>query len=63
LVGKPAKTRDYCVAKNATHRAVRPDPSLRKERLRRMTIKLHYYLICQQPVGSGHSLSSDFGLW
>src|SRR5207249_9969161 len=32
--GKEAsKTRDYCVARNATLRAARPDPSLRKERL------------------------------
>jgi hypothetical protein len=37
-----SQTRDYCVAKNATHRAARPDPSLRKERLFRMTIKLHH---------------------
>jgi hypothetical protein len=37
--GKEAsQTRDYCVAKNATHRAARPDPSLRKKRLLRMTI-------------------------
>jgi hypothetical protein len=41
--GKEAsQTRAYCVAKNATHRAARPDPSLRKERLLRMTIKLHH---------------------
>jgi len=33
-LGKEAsKTRDYCVARNATLRAARPDPSLRKERL------------------------------
>jgi hypothetical protein len=38
-----SQTRDYCVAKNATLRAARPDPSLRKERLFRMTIKLHHY--------------------
>jgi hypothetical protein len=31
------QTRDYCVAKSATHRAARPDPSLREERLFRMT--------------------------
>jgi hypothetical protein len=43
--GKEAsQTRDYCVAKNAIHRAARPDPALRKERLLRMTIKLHHYL-------------------
>jgi hypothetical protein len=42
--GKEAsQTRDYCVAKNATHRAARPDPSLRKKRLLRMTIKPHTY--------------------
>jgi hypothetical protein len=34
------QTRDYCVAKNATLRAARPDPSLRKERLFGMTIKI-----------------------
>src|SRR2546421_3880397 len=28
-----SQTRDYCVARNATLRAARPDPSLRKERL------------------------------
>jgi hypothetical protein len=42
--GKEAsQTRDYCVAKNATLRAARPDPSPRKKRLLRMTIKLHHY--------------------
>jgi len=35
-----SQTRGYCVAENATHRAARPDPSLRKERLFRMTTKL-----------------------
>jgi len=35
-----SQTRDYCVAKNATLRAARPDPSLRKERLLGMTIAL-----------------------
>jgi hypothetical protein len=34
-----SQTRDYWVAKNATLRAARSDPSLRKERLFRMTIK------------------------
>ena len=34
-----SQMRDYCVAKNATHRAARPDPSLRKERWLRMTSK------------------------
>ena len=32
-----SQTRDCCVAKNATLRAARPDPSRRKERLLRMT--------------------------
>jgi hypothetical protein len=38
-----SQTRDYCVAKCATHRAARPDPSLRKERLLGMTIKFSRY--------------------
>jgi hypothetical protein len=38
-----SQTRDYCVAENTTHRAARPDPSLRKRRLFRMTTKLHHY--------------------
>ena len=38
-----SQTRDDWVAKNATLRAARPDPSLRKERLLRMTIELHHY--------------------
>jgi hypothetical protein len=38
-----SRTRDYCVAKDATQRAARPDPSPRKERLLRMTIELHHY--------------------
>jgi len=33
------QTRDYCVAKNATLRAARSDPSLRKRRLLGMKIK------------------------
>ncbi len=45
------QTRDYCVAKNATRRAGRPDPlgelgagsSLRKKRLLRMTIIPHHF--------------------
>jgi len=36
-------TRDYSVAKSATVRAARPDPSLRKKGLLRMTINLHHY--------------------
>jgi hypothetical protein len=35
-----SQTRDYCVANNATLRAARPDPSLRKERLLGMTVKV-----------------------
>src|SRR5579864_5663246 len=38
-----SQTRDYCVAKNATQRAARLDPSPRKRRLFRMTIKLTHY--------------------
>ena len=38
-----SQTRDSWVAKSATLRAARPDPSLRKERLFRMTGKLHHY--------------------
>jgi len=34
-----SQARDYWVAKNTTHRAARPDPSRRKERLLRMTVK------------------------
>jgi hypothetical protein len=41
---KVSRTRDYCVAKNATRRAARPDPTLRKERLLRMTNKLQVFL-------------------
>jgi len=37
------QTREYRVAKYATHGAARPDPSLRKERLLGMTIKLSHY--------------------
>jgi len=37
-----SQTRDYCVAKDATHRAAHPDPSLRKGRLLGMTIKLSH---------------------
>jgi hypothetical protein len=38
-----SQTRDGCVAENATLRAARPDPSLRKERWLGMTIKLRHY--------------------
>ena len=34
-----SQTRDCCVAKNATRRAARPDPSLREERLLGMTME------------------------
>ncbi len=37
LARKRAKTRDYCVAKDATQSAARPDPSLRRKRLLGMT--------------------------
>jgi len=37
------QARDYCVAKDATLRTDRPDPSLRKRGLLGMTIKLHHY--------------------
>src|SRR3989475_5137940 len=43
LCKEASQTRDYCVERNATLRAARPDPSLRKERLLRMTMKLHHY--------------------
>src|SRR2546422_6678346 len=45
-----SQTRDYCVARNATLRAARPDPSLRQERLFRMTIKPHHH---RMPAGGG----------
>jgi len=38
-----SQTRDDCVAKYATHRAARPDPSLRKGRLLGMTVALSHY--------------------
>ena len=37
------QTRDCCVAKSATRRAARPDPSRRKRGLLGMTTKLHHY--------------------
>src|SRR5271154_6070722 len=43
LIRRRAKRRDDCVAKNATLRAARPDPSRRKKRLLGMTIKLSHY--------------------
>src|ERR1700722_11004112 len=45
------QTRDYCVAANATHRADRPDPSLRKIRLLGMTIECPRFA-CRSPSGS-----------
>jgi hypothetical protein len=55
-----SQTRDYCVAKYATQRAARPDPSLRKERLLRMTIGI----LCG---GSGAralgNWSVNWGMW
>jgi hypothetical protein len=46
--GKEAsRTRDYCLAKNATLRDARPDSSRRKKRLFGMTIKLHLYLAAE----------------
>src|SRR6266478_187882 len=44
--GKEAsQTRDYCVARNATLRAARPDPlRCAKNACSRMTIKLHHHL-------------------
>jgi hypothetical protein len=44
LIAKRAKRAIIVSQKNATHRAARPDPSLRKERSFRMTIKLHCHL-------------------
>jgi hypothetical protein len=43
-----SQTRDYCVAKNATHRAARSDPSQRKSALLRMT--MDWVLSCW-PIG------------
>src|SRR5437667_11527209 len=55
------QTRDYCVAKNATPRAARPDPSLRKERLLRMTIKLHHYRNSYANAITSISTNASFG--
>jgi len=46
------QTRDSGVAKNATLRAARPDPSLRKSGLLRMTIKLTHHRGCSPIVKS-----------
>ena len=46
LVDKEAsQTRDYRVAKNATVRAARPDPSLRKKTLARDDNQIQHYPI------------------
>jgi hypothetical protein len=50
LIGKRAKRAIIGVAKYATHRAARPDPSLRKERLLGMTIKLSHYLAAAESI-------------
>ncbi len=64
--GKEAsQAHDYCVARNATLRVARPDPSLRKERLLRMTIELHHYLYpsrvgdCRRTVASVQRLAGS----
>ena len=53
LIKEASQTRDYCVAKNATLRAARPDPSLRKKRLFRMTIKLGHRDVLFDAAWSG----------
>ena len=50
-----SQARNYCVAKNATHRAARSDSSLRKERLFGMTIKLHHDDRDRAVIGPGIS--------
>jgi hypothetical protein len=42
-----SQARDCCGANRAPHRAARPDPSLRKRGLFRMTIELHTTRVCQ----------------
>src|ERR1700730_16942268 len=54
-----SQTRDYCVAKNATLRAARPDPSLRKKRLFRMTTHLRHYRVSALHVCAGVSLGDE----
>jgi hypothetical protein len=44
--GQAATRRRASLAQGRLRRATRPDPSLRGERLFRMTIKLHHYRIC-----------------
>jgi len=52
-----SQTRRYCVAKNATLRAACPDPSLRKERLLGMTLKL--VMVCALGTGLGWAQGSE----
>jgi hypothetical protein len=47
-----SQTRDYSVAKNATVRAARPDPSLRKRGSLGMTIELWCYCITNTELSS-----------
>jgi hypothetical protein len=62
LEKEASQTRDYCVAKNATHRAVRPDSLdfardrlfTAQKRLFRMTIKLTYYGMTAFRLGCNH---------
>ena len=61
-----SQTRVLCVAKNATLRAARPDPSLRKKRLFRMTISLDFRkaghsppTVCRHTVSGTISLPSQ----
>src|SRR5438034_9209539 len=53
--------RDYCVARIATLRAARPDLSLRKERLLRMTLKLHHYRNSYANAITSISTNASFG--
>jgi hypothetical protein len=56
-----SQTCDYCVAKNATQRAARLDPSLRKERLFRMTIGERPSIMPFSLSHSFQALSMDLG--
>jgi hypothetical protein len=56
-----SQTRDYCVAKYATHRAARLDPSLREERLLGMTNQTEPRLSCPG-LHSSAMLTSILGL-
>jgi hypothetical protein len=48
-----SQTRDYWVAKGATLRAARPDPSLRKKRSFRMTIRFDNFRSGVENNGDG----------